>query len=74
MPYYLYKVFPMFRLEKVAQFAAFAEASAAAKQMRRDPALPADCRVKVIFADDVLGAETLLTEVREPQPRHDEDD
>jgi len=74
MPYYLYKVFPMFRLEKVAEFAAFPEASAAAKQMRREPSLPADCKVKVIFAEDVLGAEALLTEVREPRPRFDDDD
>jgi hypothetical protein len=74
MPYYLYKVFPFHRLERVAEFAAFAEASAAAKQLRREPGLPADCRVRVMFANDVLGAETLLTEVREPQPRIDEDD
>lgn len=74
MPYYLYKVFPFHRLEKVAEFAAFAEASAAAKQLRQEPDLPGDCRVRVMFANDVLGAETLLTEVREPQPRIDEDD
>lgn len=74
MPYYLYKVFPFHRLERVAEFAGFAEASAAAKQLRREPELPADCRVRVMFANDVLGAETLLTEVREPQPRIDEDD
>ncbi len=74
MPYYLYKVFPMFRLEKIAEFSSFPEASATAKRMRKDPALPADCKVKVIFAEDVLGAETLLTEVREPRPRFDDDD
>lgn len=74
MPYYLYKVFPFHRLEKVAEFAAFPEASAAAKQLRQEPGLPAECRVRVMFANDVLGAEALLTEVREPQPRIDEDD
>lgn len=73
MPYYLYKVFPFHRLEKVAEWASFPEASAQAKALRKDPALPADCKVKVIFADNELGAETLLTEVREPQPRLDDD-
>jgi hypothetical protein len=74
MPYYLYKVFPFHRLEKVAEYGAFPEASAAAKQLRQEPGLPADCRVRVMFANDVLGAETLLTEVREARPRIDEDD
>lgn len=73
MPYYLYKVFPFHRLEKVAEWSSFPEASAQAKALRKDPALPADCKVKVIFADNELGAETLLTEVREPQPRLDDD-
>ena len=56
MPYYLYKVFPFHRLEKVAVFTAFPEASAQAKALRKDPALPADCKVKVTFAEDELGA------------------
>jgi hypothetical protein len=73
MPYYLYKVFPFHRLEKVGEMASFPEASAKAKAMRKDPALPADCKVKVIFAENELGAETLLTEVREPAPRLDDD-
>jgi hypothetical protein len=42
--------------------------------MRKDPALPADCRVKVVFAQDELTAETLLTEVREERPHIAEDD
>ena len=42
MPYFLYKVFPFHRLEKIAVFAAFPEASAQAKALRKDPALPAD--------------------------------
>jgi hypothetical protein len=74
MPYYIYKVFPFHRLEKVAVLAAFPQASAQAKALRQDPALPADCKVKVIFAEDELGAETLLTEVREAQSRTIEDD
>jgi hypothetical protein len=74
MPYYIYKVFPFHRLEKVAEIAAFPQASAQAKAMRKDPALPTECKVKVIFAEDELGAEMLLTEVREPQPRIDDDE
>lgn len=74
MPYYLYKVFPFHRLEQVAEFAAFPEASASAKRLRQEAGLPADCRVRVIFAADALAAETLLTEVREPRPRIEEDD
>jgi hypothetical protein len=74
MPYYIYKVFPFHRLEKVAEIGAFPPASAQAKALRKDPALPADCKVKVIFAEDELAAETLLTEVRETRPRFDDDD
>jgi hypothetical protein len=73
MPYYIYKVFPFHRLEKIGETASFPEASSRAKALRKDPALPAECRVKVIFAENELGAEVLLTEVREPAPRLDDD-
>jgi hypothetical protein len=74
MPYFLYKVFALHRLEKVAQFDAFPEASMQAKRLRKEAGLAADCRVKVIFAENELAAETLLTEVRESRPRFDDDD
>jgi hypothetical protein len=74
MPYYIYRIFPFQRLEKVTETGAFAQASAQAKAMRKDPALPADCKVKVIFAEDEQEAQTLLTEVRETRPRFDDDD
>lgn len=74
MPYYIYKVFAFHRLEKITETDAFPQASAQAKAMRKDPSLPADCKVKVIFAENELGAETLLTEVRETRPRFDDDD
>jgi hypothetical protein len=73
MPYFIYKVFPFHRLEKMAEMASFPEASSQAKALRKDPALPGDCKVKVIFAENELGAETLLTEIREPAPRLDDD-
>lgn len=74
MPYFVYKVFAFHRLEPAGVHEAFAEASRAAKALRAGAALPADCRVRVIFAEDAFQAELLLTEVREPQPRTPEDD
>lgn len=74
MPYYIYKIFPFHRLEKVAEHATFSPASAQAKALRKEPTLPADCRVKVIFAENEFDAETLLTEVREERPHIAEDD
>jgi len=74
MPYFVYKVFAFHRLECVARFDAFREASAAAKALRADAALAPDCQVRVMFAEDAFAAELLLTEVREPQPHIAEDD
>ena len=74
MPYYLYKVFPLRRLELVADFPAFAEASAAAKHLRQELGPAPGCRVKVVFAADAATAEALLTEVREPRPVTDADE
>jgi len=74
MPYFIYRVFSPQQLEPVGQFAAFPQASAEAKALRRDPALPADCRIKVIFAEHAAQAEELLGEVREGGPRFDDDD
>jgi hypothetical protein len=68
MPYFIYRVFPFRRLERVEVLPAFAAASARAKLLRADPGLPADCTIKVIFAEDENHAEDLLTQVREPTP------
>ena len=69
MPYYIYKIHsPIRHLEKVAQHAAFKEASGQAKTLRTSPDLPAGCTVKVIFAENELQAEDLLSQVREPEP------
>lgn len=72
MPYYLYRLKPFHQLEKLAEFAAFKEASAQAKQLRSqaDPSKPEP--VKVIFAETELHAEDLLSQVREPGPSGDE--
>ena len=68
MPYYIYRVFPFRRLEKVDAADAFGQASARAKVMRASPDLPADCTIKVIFAANENEAENLLSQVREPAP------
>jgi len=69
MPYYIYKIHsPLRNLEKVAQHAAFKDASGEAKALRTSPDLPAGCNVKVIFAENELQAEDLLSQVREPEP------
>lgn len=68
MPYYIYRVFAFRRLEKVDESPSYGAAAATAKAMRADPALPADCTVKVVFADTELAAEDLLSQVREKAP------
>jgi hypothetical protein len=68
LPYFVYRVFPFRRLEKVEEAPTFRAASARAKALRAGPDLPADCTVKVIFAADENEAENLLSEIRAPKP------
>ncbi len=68
MPYYVYRVFPFRRLERVEALASFAAASAQAKTLRASPERPADCAIKVVFAANENEAEDLLSQVREPAP------
>ena len=68
MPYYVYRVFPFRRLEKVDELPSFRDASTRAKALRASPDLPADCTVKVVFAATEPEAEDLLSEVRAPKP------
>ncbi len=67
MAYYIYRVFPFARLEKVTQFDAFKDASAEAKRLRAAADRPADCKLKVIFAENEWQAEDLLSQVREAE-------
>jgi hypothetical protein len=75
MPYYLYKVFesPIRRLEKIESHEAFREASGRAKTLRRELALSAPCAVKLVFADNELQAEDMLSQVREAEPEPGDD-
>ncbi|HEY5291585.1 MAG TPA: hypothetical protein VIJ43_04650 [Burkholderiales bacterium] len=75
MPYYIYKVFsfPIRRLEKLEQHAAFRDASARAKMLRAESASAEPGSIKVILADNELHAEDLLSQQRPPQPNPDDD-
>ena len=64
MAYYIYRVFPFARLEKVGQFEAFKDASSEAKRLRAAEGQTADFKLKVIFAEDELQAEDLLSQIR----------
>jgi hypothetical protein len=75
MPYYIYKVShnPILQLKKIEQHDEFRAASARAKTLRRELALTENCSVKVIFAEHELGAEDMLSQVREPAPELEDD-
>lgn len=75
MPYYIYKIFqaPVRRLEKVEQHGMFPEASARAKVLRGELAASEGCAVKLIFAENELAAEDMLSQLREPQPELGDD-
>lgn len=66
MPYYLYRIAdgPLMRqLEPLADFASYREAAAELRRLRAE--LPG-AQVRMIFADNRLAAEELLSEVRPP--------
>ncbi len=75
MPYYIYKVRqnPILQLSKLEEYDGFRDASARAKDLRREMALADGSMVKVIFAENELEAEDLLSQVREPQPELGDD-
>lgn len=75
MPYYIYKVIqkPILRLEKIEQHDEFRAASVRAKELRRELALTEQCAVKMVCAEHELGAEDLLSQVREPAPELGDD-
>lgn len=75
MPYYIYKVIqnPILRLKKIEQHDEFRAASARSKELRKELALTEQCAVKMIFAENELDAEDLLSQVREPAPELGDD-
>jgi hypothetical protein len=68
MGYFVYKVFPLKRLEFVQQTQQYREARDVARSMRKALQQDNDYSVKVIFAQNPDDAERLLTEEREPRP------
>ncbi|MDD5295384.1 MAG: hypothetical protein PHU46_00595 [Rhodocyclaceae bacterium] len=69
MPYYIYRITelgPVKNLKKLAEFGVFKEASVEAKRLRKEE--EDATRIKVMFADNELQAEDLLSQVREPEP------
>ncbi|MEN6587085.1 MAG: hypothetical protein ABFE02_13685 [Sulfuricella sp.] len=75
MPYFVYKVttFPFKQFELAAQFDAFKEASAHAKELRKTVVSDDKVVVKVMFGENQLQAEDILNQEREPQPMTGED-
>ena len=66
MPYYLYEIVeqPIRLLQKIADYPSFKEASVEAKRLRAE----SGTNVKVVFAENELQAEDLLSQVRPPPP------
>ena len=73
MPYYIYKIssFPIRQLQRLEEHAAFGAASTHAKTLRSESG--EDAIIKVIFADNELHAEDLLSQVRAAQPNPADD-
>ena len=72
MPYYVFRVRPFAQIEKLAEFAAFKEASARAKALRAADGGADAGKVKVMFADSQVLAEDLLCQIRDPGPSGDD--
>lgn len=72
MPYFVYRVAPFAQLEKLAEFAAFRDASVHAKALRATQGAQPG-KIKVMFAADERIAEDLLCQIREPGPPAEDD-
>jgi hypothetical protein len=72
MPYFVFSVRPFAQIEKLAEFAAFNEASTHAKSLRAARSAGDGAQIKVMFADHQQIAEDLLCEVRQPGPTGDD--
>ena len=74
MPYYIYRIIerPIRQLQKLEQHETYKEASARAKQLRKDEAWGVNGLIKMIHAENELQAEDLLNQVRDPVPDGDD--
>jgi hypothetical protein len=73
MPYFVYRMsaFPILRMEKIEQHDTFRTASGRAKALREG--LAAEFSIRVIFAENELQAEDMLSQVRAPIPNPNDD-
>jgi len=72
MPYFVFSIEPFAAPRKLADFAAFKDASAHAKALRAARGDADNARIKVMFADNEQLAEDLLCQIREPGPAGDD--
>jgi hypothetical protein len=72
MPYYVFAMRPPGLLDKRGEFAAFREASAHAKALRRELPPGAVERIRVMFGENQLAAEDQLLQLREAGPAEDD--
>lgn len=68
MAYYVYKIYPLKRLEYIDEFEAYRDAKTFARAMRKELSPEDDCTVRMIFAPSREQAERLLKETREARP------
>lgn len=70
MPYYIYRITelgPVKNLEKLEEYKVFKDASARAKALRKDADLT-QCKIQVVFGENMLQAEEALNTVRPAEP------
>lgn len=65
MPYYIYKIGPLNILEKQGQAESFKEAKVVANELRKQLDPKAGQTIKMIFAENELAAEDILSQPRE---------
>lgn len=68
MPYFIYQIGPLNILTKQGQAESFKEAKTLANQMRKALDPNQGLSVKMIFADNELAAEDILSQPRELDP------
>ncbi len=68
MPYYIYKIGPLKILEKRGAAESFKEAKAAANALRKQLDPKTGESIKIMFAENELAAEDLLSQPRELDP------
>lgn len=68
MPYYIYQIGPMNILAKQGQAESFKEAKAVANELRKGLNPKSGLSVKMIFAENELAAEDMLSQPRELDP------